>query len=82
MATGDKVEDHRHFEEFVAHAKQKFQLDKENASTAIVLIGNKNWPFPIPIVRLAHGQWFFDTDAGKSEILDRRIGGDELEAIN
>lgn len=82
LTTGDKVEDHRHFEEFVAHAKQKFQLYKENASTSIVLIGNKSWPFPIPIVRLANGQWFFDTAAGKSEILARRIGGDELEAIN
>ena len=82
LATGDKVEDHRHFEEFVAHAKQKFQLYKENPTTSIVLIGDKNWPFPIPIVRLADGQWFFDTAAGKSEILARRIGGDELEAIN
>ena len=82
LASGDKVEDHRHFEQFVAHAKKRFQLKKENPSTSIVLIGDKVWPFPIPILRLPDGKWFFDTAAGKAEILARRIGGDELEAIN
>ncbi len=82
LASGDKVEDHRHFERFVAHAKKRFQLEKENPSTSIVLIGDKIWPFPIPILRLPDGKWFFDTAAGKAEILARRIGGDELEAIN
>jgi hypothetical protein len=81
LVTGDKVEDHRHFEEFVAHAEQKFTLEKKNANTSIVLIGNKDWPFPIPITRLANGQWFFDTLAGKAEILARRIGADELDTI-
>ena len=81
LVSGDKVEDHRHFEEFVAHAKQKFWLEKKNADTSIVHIGIKNWPFPIPIVRLANGQWFFDTQAGKAEILARRIGADELDTI-
>ncbi|MGC9258508.1 MAG: DUF2950 family protein [Phycisphaerae bacterium] len=51
MVTGDKVEDPRHFEEFVPRVQQKFQLLKK-VSTSIVLIGNKDWPFPIPIVRL------------------------------
>ncbi|NNM86384.1 MAG: DUF2950 domain-containing protein [Phycisphaerales bacterium] len=82
LASGDKVEDHRHFEAFVAHAKEKFQLQKENANTSIILVGNKSWPFPIPIVQSANGRWFFDTEAGKQEILTRRIGGDELEAIH
>ncbi len=81
LVSGDKVEDHRHFEEFVAHAKQKFWLEKKNANTSIVHIGNKNWPFPIPIIRLADGKWFFDTEAGKVEILARRIGADELDTI-
>lgn len=81
LVSGDKVEDDRHFEEFVAHAKQKFWLEKKNADTSIVHIGNKNWPFPIPIVRLANDKWFFDTEAGKAEILARRIGADELDTI-
>ncbi len=81
LESGDKVEDHRHFEEFVAHAKQKFWLEKKNADTSIVHIGNKNWPFPIPIIWLPDGKWFFDTEAGKAEILARRIGADELDTI-
>lgn len=81
LVSGDKVEDHRHFEEFVAHAKQKFWLEKKNADTSIVHIGNKNWPFPIPIIRLPDGKWFFDTQAGEAEILARRIGADELDTI-
>ncbi len=81
LVSGDKVEDHRHFEEFVAHAKQKFWLEKKNADTSTVHIGNRNWPFPIPIIRLPDGKWFFDTQAGKAEILARRIGADELDTI-
>ena len=81
LESGDKVEDHRHFEEFVAHAEQKFWLEKKNVDTSIVHIGNKNWPFPIPIIRLPDGKWFFDTQAGKAEILARRIGADELDTI-
>ncbi len=81
LTSGDKVEDHRHFEEFVTHAEQKFQLERKSADTSIVYIGNKDWPFPIPITRLADGKWFFDTEAGKAEILARRIGADELKTI-
>ena len=81
LVSGDRVEDHRHFEEFVAHARQKFQVRQQSANVAIVYIGKKNWPFPIPIVRMANGKWFFDTSAGMEEILERRIGRNELEAI-
>lgn len=81
LVSGDKVEDHRHFEKFVAHAKENFELKKKNADTYIVHIGNKSWPFPIPIAQLANGQWFFDTQAGMKVILTRRIGRDELETI-
>ena len=58
----------------------KTELVKENDSTVIIRIGNENWPFPIPIVR-KDGQWFFDTETGKKEILNRRIGENELTAI-
>ncbi len=81
LVSGDRVEDHRHFEQFVAHAKQKFWVAQQNANVAIVYIGKKNWPFPIPIVRMTNGKWFFDTAAGLEEILERRIGRNELEAI-
>ncbi len=81
LVTGDKVEDHRHFEAFVAHARQKFQLRQTSADTAVIHIGNKAWPFPIPIRKTTEGQWYFDTHAGLAEILARHIGADELETI-
>ncbi|NNM84269.1 MAG: DUF2950 domain-containing protein [Phycisphaerales bacterium] len=81
LSTGDKVEDHRHFEDFVAHAQQKFWLEKQSANTSIVHVGDKNWPFPIPITRLPDGRWFFNTVVGKQEILARHIGADELKTI-
>ena len=79
--SGDKVEDQTHFDRFVKNASEHLQLEKKNAQTSVVDIGKDNWPFPIPITRLANGKWFFDTEAGKQEILDRRIGGNELETI-
>jgi hypothetical protein len=53
---------------------------KEGDAKVILHIGNENWPFPIPIVK-KNGQWFYDTEAGKEEILNRRIGENELTAI-
>ena len=81
LVTGDKVEDQRHFEAFIAHALQKFQLQQTSSDTAVILIGNKSWPFPIPIKKTADGRWYFDTHAGLAEILARHIGADELETI-
>ncbi len=81
LVSGDKVEDHRHFEAFAAHARQKFSVKQTAADAATVYIGDRAWPFPIPIIRMADGRWFFDTSAGIQEILARRIGANELETI-
>ena len=48
----------------------------------ILLVGADNFPFPIPLKKNAAGQWFFDTAAGKDEILNRRIGRNELAIID
>lgn len=53
----------------------------ETDDKVVLYLGAQNWPFPIPLVR-ANGKWFFDTAAGKEEILNRRIGEDELTAIS
>jgi len=79
--SGDKVEDETHFDRFVKNASEHLELEKKDAKTSVIDIGKDNWPFPIPITRLANGKWFFDTEAGKQEILDRRIGANELETI-
>jgi len=80
LLSGDAVQDAAESEEFARLVAEKTSLVKENDSKVIISIGNENWPFPIPLVK-TNGQWFFDTEAGKEEILNRRIGEDELTAI-
>jgi hypothetical protein len=80
LRSSDDVQAAAEFDEFSKHAAEKTSLVKENDAKAIVHIGNENWPYPIPLVK-KNDQWFFDTDAGKEEILNRRIGENELTAI-
>ena len=63
-----------------AHEKMEVVIDPKNPKRAILQVGNENWPSPIPIVNRA-GKWQFDTKAGLREILYRRIGTNELDAI-
>jgi len=64
---------------FKVAAAEKWQLvDRDGAKTLV--IGNEQWPFPVPLVKDASG-WRFDTTAGKEEVLNRRIGRNELAAI-
>ncbi|MGD0887059.1 MAG: DUF2950 domain-containing protein [Thermodesulfovibrionales bacterium] len=80
LVSDDQVQAATALDELAKHLAEKTDLVKESDSKVILHIGNENWPFPIPIVR-KNGQWFFDTEAGKEEILNRRIGEDELTAI-
>jgi hypothetical protein len=80
LLSGDAVQDAAESEEFARHIAEKTSLVKENDTKVIISIGIENWPFPIPLVK-TNDQWFFDTKAGKEEILNRRIGEDELTAI-
>jgi hypothetical protein len=80
LRSGDEVQAAAEFEEFVKHVAEKTSLMKVNDAKVIIHLGNENWPFPIPLVK-TNGQWFFDPEAGKEEVLNRRIGEDELTAI-
>ncbi len=80
LRSSDEVQAATEFESFAKHVAQKTSLVKESDSKVIIHIGNENWPFPIPLVK-TDGKWFFDTQAGKEEVLNRRIGEDELTAI-
>lgn len=80
LHSGDEVQDAAEFKEFAKLLAEKTDLVKENDSKIILHVGNEDWPYPIPIVKY-NDQWFFDTEAGKEEILNRRIGEDELTAI-
>ena len=67
---------------FAAKAKEKnsIEVDKKNPNRATLSVGNEDWPVPIPIVK-RKGKWYFDSKAGRDEILLRRIGENELDAI-
>ena len=81
LISGDKVEDANAFKEFADRAAEHMRLEKHEGGASILFVGNDNWPFPIPIARSSDGKWFHDTEAGKTELLARRIGKNELEAI-
>jgi hypothetical protein len=82
VATADPVADKRVSVAFAAKADEKksVQIDPKNPNRAILVVGNEEWPFPIPIVK-RNGKWIFDTKAGHQEVLARRIGANELDAI-
>jgi Protein of unknown function (DUF2950) len=81
ISSGDKVSDDAVRERFVASYDTKHQIAMDGDSKAILVIGNNDYPFPIPLVRNKDGTWSFDTSAGRQEILARRIGHNELDAI-
>lgn len=60
--------------------KQSISFDPKNKNVAFVLVGKDSWPFAIPLVK-KNGKWSFDTAAGKQELTYRRVGGNELDAI-
>jgi hypothetical protein len=78
----DPVMDKNRALAFAAKAKEKssIQIDKKDPTRAIVLVGNDDFPLPIPIVK-RKGKWSFDTKVGREEILNRRVGANELNAI-
>src|SRR6058998_1361711 len=82
VSSEDPVMDKNRSQAFAAKAKEKtsIEMDKKNPNLAILLVGNDNFPLPIPIVK-RKGKWSFDTKVGREEILNRRIGGNELNAI-
>jgi hypothetical protein len=80
LLSGDAVQDNRELEQFVAALDQSAKLEPAGSDKVTLTIGADNWPFPIPIVK-RDGKWRFDTAAGTEEILNRRIGENELSAI-
>jgi hypothetical protein len=80
LVSVDVVEAAEEHELFMDRVKEKVNLVAASDSKQVVQLGADGWPFPIPLVK-QDGQWHFDTDAGKEEILNRRIGANELGAI-
>jgi len=64
-----------------AHEKESVSVDSRKGNRAFLLVGNEDWPFPVPIVKLG-SRWAFDANAGREELFNRRIGSNELDAID
>ena len=80
VASGDPVADSNAREKFIAAYDAKHALELEGDGTQTLILGDDNWPFPIPLVNKG-GEWQFDTKAGADEILRRRVGRNELSTI-
>jgi hypothetical protein len=81
IISADPVQHANDLDNFSKHAAEAERVESVDDSRAIVHIGQNDWPFPIPLMKTSAGQWYFDTPSGKDEILNRRIGEDELDTI-
>lgn len=80
IRSGDPVADRQGRARFVAAYDERSRVERDGDAKAILLIGERDWPFPFPLVKRAD-RWRFDAKSGAEEILNRRIGRNELAAI-
>jgi hypothetical protein len=80
--SGEFAQDRKHAADFAAeaHEKKRVSVNPKSGNRAFLLVGNEDWPFPVPLVKQGQ-KWFFDGKAGRQELLYRRIGANELDAI-
>jgi hypothetical protein len=81
LSSGDPIADVADRKWFVGAASKRTSFEKVNENTMIAQVGTEAWPFPIPLVK-SGDKWRFDTAAGAAELLNRRIGRNELTAIS
>ena len=83
VLTGEYAQDRERSQEFAAQARSKkhVALDPKDQARAYLLVGEEDWPFALPIVK-RDGRWSFDAAAGRRELMFRRIGSNELDAID
>lgn len=82
VLTDETPQDKQHAADFAAQAREKesISVDPKTGARAFLLVGDEDWPFPAPLVK-SGGKWSFDAKAGRQELLYRRIGANELDAI-
>ncbi|MCX5883368.1 MAG: DUF2950 domain-containing protein, partial [Deltaproteobacteria bacterium] len=80
ISFGDEADDKAVREAFLTSYQEKDRLEKAGDTKTILHTGNNDWPFPIPLVKKGQA-WYFDSKAGKEEILNRIIGRHELNAV-
>jgi hypothetical protein len=83
VLSGEYPQDRQRASAFAAEAREKKSVSMEPArgNRAFLLVGQEDWPFPVPIVKVGE-KWYFDAQAGKQELFARRIGSDELDAMD
>src|SRR5262245_40888371 len=83
VLSGEYPQDRQRASDFAAQAREKqaVTLDPKTGNRAFLLVGTEEWPFPVPLVK-RNEKWFFDAKAGRQELLNRRIGSNELDAID
>jgi len=79
-SASDPVEARANRDVFVAAMNERWHLEDRDATHKELIVGNEAWPFPVPLIKRAQG-WAFDAEAGRDEVIARRIGRNELEAI-
>ena len=82
ISSGDEVADKNARDQFVADYEAKHSLVKTGQHRFTLNVGKDDWPVPVPLVESADKKWYWDGAAGREEILYRRIGHNELAAIN
>lgn len=81
LTSGDPQLDTNRVDKFKALFQEKYSWHTENSDSIKLLVGNKSWPFPVPLRRY-RDRWYFDAAAGREEILKRRIGANELSTLD
>jgi len=80
ILSGDPVADREGWGKFLAGYEKKNSIAKSGDAKATLLVGEDEWPFPAPLVQKA-GKWAFDAEAGREEVINRRVGRNELDTI-
>jgi Protein of unknown function (DUF2950) len=83
VLTGEYAQDRQRSIDFAAQAREKksISVDPKTGKRAFLIVGSEDWPFPVPLVKVG-SKWYFDAKAGRQELLYRRIGSNELDAID
>jgi Protein of unknown function (DUF2950) len=83
VLSGEYAQDRQRASDFAAEAREKksVSVDPKKGNRGFLLVGNEDWPFPVPLVKLGD-KWYFDAKAGRQELFNRRIGANELDAID
>ena len=81
VSSGDPVADRNAYKKFIAAYDAANEISEDGDRTAYLVVGPDDWPFPLPIVKVG-GRWRFDAKEGAQEIIDRRVGENELATID